>query len=37
MIVNVENEDLSIGEEDNPVLRVKFVIKICINIVIEKD
>ncbi len=37
MIVIVENEDLSIGEEDNLVLHAKFVIKICINIVIEKD
>jgi hypothetical protein len=36
MIVIVKNEDLSIGEADNPILHAKFVIKICINIVIEK-
>ena len=36
MIVIVENEDLSIGEEDNPVFHAKSVIKICINIFIEK-
>jgi hypothetical protein len=33
----MENKNLSIDKEDNPVLNTKFVIKICINIIIEKD